>query len=260
MSSILSGGTHVFGQPGTGKKPARAAAAITGLAACALLCACTTPVPLPPAPILSQPETGEVDQLKPYKLQVGDTLDIKFPLNPELNEQVTVAPDGTISTAFMSSVPAYGGTIADLIARLREGYKADLSNPRVSVILRSFAPNRIYVAGEVNSPGEFITVGPNLTVSQAIARAGGVKFSADRDKVFVIRRGPDDKAAAYAIDYSGIITARDPAADIHLAQFDVLYVPRTGVGDVYQVVDQYILQFLPFSASVNASVGSAFIK
>jgi polysaccharide export outer membrane protein len=230
------------------------------LGACALLGACTSPVPLPPAPELSQPPVGQVDKLIPYKLQVGDTLDIKFPLNPELNESVTVTPDGTISTAFMSEVPAYGGTLADLTARLRAGYKADLSNPRVSVILRSFAPNRVYVAGEVNSPGEFITVGPNLTVSQAIARAGGVKFSADRDKVFVIRRGENDKPEAFALDYEGIITAKDPNADIRLAQYDVLYVPRTGVGDVYQVVNQYILQFLPFSASLNASIGSAFIK
>jgi len=238
----------------------RATMAVTGVAACALLGACTAPVPLPPAPRLAQPVTGEVAQLNPYRLQVGDTLDIKFPLNPELNEQVTVAPDGTISTAFMSGVPAYNGTISDLTARLRQGYKADLSNPRVSVILRSFAPNRVYVAGEVNSPGEFITVGPNLTVSQAIARAGGVKFSADREKVFIIRRGPDDKPEAYNVNYQDIITAKDPGADVRLAQYDVVYVARTGVGDVYQVVDQYILQFLPFSASVNASIGSAVIK
>jgi len=232
----------------------------TGAAACALLAACTAPVPLPPAPRLSQPPTGEVSQLNPYKLQVGDTLDIKFPLNPELNEQVTVAPDGTISTAFTTGVPAYGETMSELAAKLRQDYKANLSDPRLSVILRSFAPNRVYVAGEVNSPGEFITVGPNLTVSQAIARAGGVKFSADRDKVFIIRRGPNDQPQAYAVDYTGIIRASDPGADIRLAQYDVVYVARTGVGDAYQVVNQYLLQFLPVGASLNASVGSAVIK
>ena len=87
-----------------------------------------------------------------------------------------------------------------------------------------------------------------------------LKFSADRDKVFVIRRGPNDKPEAFAVDYEGIITAKDPNADIRLAQYDVIYVPRTGVGDAYQVVNQYILQFLPFSASLNASIGSAFVK
>ena len=225
--------------------------------ACLSVGACTTPVDLPPAPRVAQPPTGEVTQLNPYKLQVGDVLDIKFPLNPELNEQVTVMPDGTISTAFMMAVPAYGGTTSNLAERLREGYKADLSNPRVSVILRSFAPNRIYVAGEVVNPGEFITVGPNLTVSQAIARAGGLKFSADRHKLFILRRGPDDKAAAFSVDYFGVMTARDPSADIHLAQYDLLYVPRTGIGDFYQVAYQYLLQFVPLSATFAATVGTA---
>ena len=47
------------------------------------------------------------------------------------------------------------------------------------MVVRSFAPTRIYVGGEVNNPGEFITVGPTLTLSQAIARAGGLKLSSD---------------------------------------------------------------------------------
>ena len=32
-----------------------------------------------------------------YRLQVGDQLDVKFFYNPELNEQVTVRPDGRMS-------------------------------------------------------------------------------------------------------------------------------------------------------------------
>jgi len=42
-------------------------------------------------------------------------------------------------------------------------------------------------------PGEFITVGPTLTLSQAIARAGGIKLSSDDGPVLIIRRGPADK-------------------------------------------------------------------
>ncbi len=118
--------------------------------------------------------------------------------------------------------------------------------------MRSFAPNRVYVSGEVNSPGEFITVGPNLTVSQAIARAGGIKFSANREKVFVIRRGPHDVPEAYAVDYLGVIRGSDPQGDIRLAQYDVLYVSRTGIGDAYQIANQYLLQFVPVSAALSA--------
>jgi len=198
---------------------------------------------------------GEPDTLPPYLLQVGDVMDVKFPLNPELNDQVIVRPDGMISTAFVQDVPAYGRTVAEVTADLEARYKKDLTNPRISVILRTFAPNRVYVAGEVTSPGEFITAGPNLTVSQAITRAGGVKFSADREKVFLLRRGPHDVAQAYAVDYMGIITGRDPTADVRLAQYDVVYVSRTGIGDAYQIANQYFLQFIPVSAGLSLTPG-----
>jgi polysaccharide export outer membrane protein len=226
-----------------------------GLSLCVpLLClafaACTAPVDMPPVPRLASPEPGLVDRLPSYRLQVGDVVDLKFPLNPELNEQITVRPDGMISTAFTEDVPAFGVTMSELTADLRERYKKDLVNPRMSAILRSFAPNRVYVAGEVPSPGEFITVGPNLTVSQAIARAGGVKFSANREKVFIIRRGPHDEPQTYSVDYLGVIRGTDPQADIRLAQYDVVYVSRTGIGDAYQIVNQYLLQFIPVSVGL----------
>ena len=46
-------------------------------------------------------------------------------------------------------------------------------------------------AGRSAKPGKSITAGLNPTLSQAIARAGGLK-SAAKDRVFIIRRGPDD--------------------------------------------------------------------
>ena len=230
-----------------------------GVRSCALLLlvvsGCTRPIEMQQAPRISLPVAGDIDQLPPYRLQVGDVLDIRFPLNPELNEQVTVAPDGFVSTTFLPQVAAYGATVSQLRERITTGYRRDLINPRVSVILRSFAPNRVYVAGEVATPGEFISAGPNLTLSQAITRAGGVKFSANRERVFLIRRGKDDRPVVYATNYFGVITGRDPEADIRLAQYDVVYVSRTGIGDAYQFANQYFLQFFP----IGATIGTSFI-
>ena len=86
-----------------------------------------------------------------------------------------VRPDGHISTTVAGDVTAAGRTMPELDAALRGDYGKDLQNPRISVVVKSFAPTRIYVAGEVNNPGEFINVGPTLTLSQAIARAGGAE-------------------------------------------------------------------------------------
>ena len=153
-----------------------------------------SPVPtLPPAPVKPAEDTGRVSVLPPYQIQVGDILDVRLMLNPELNEEVTVRPDGHISTTVVHDEVAYGRTVPDLTDALANDYGHELRNPRLSVVLKSFAPTRIYVGGEVTNPGEFITVGPTLTLSQAIARAGGLKMmTGDEDKVFIIRRGPND--------------------------------------------------------------------
>lgn len=225
----------------------------TSLGACA-----TATANLPPIPPVPTPQAGPLPALPAYKVAVGDVLAVRLFLNPELNEEVTVRPDGMISTSLAEDILAYGHTPAEIAAELRQRYKPTLTDPRISVVVHSFAPNRIYVGGEVASPGEFVTVGPNLTISQAIARAGGVKLSADRDRIFVIRRGPNDVPQALAVDYKGIISAETPQADARLAQYDVIYVPRTGVYEVYAFWNQFVQQFLPvswgFSYSVNPSV------
>lgn len=240
-------------------RPSRACA--RPLLACVLaVCGCAQTVSgLPTAPRSLTPQAGVAPKIPPYRLQVGDVLGVRLLLNPELNEEVTVRPDGRISTVLAEGVQAYGRTPEQLAAELRRDYGRELRSPRLSVEVRSFAPSRIYVAGEVNVPGEFITVGPTLSVLQALARAGGVKLSADTDRIFLVRRGPGDVAQVYSVNYRAAIRAADPGADVRLAPFDVVYVPRTGVYEFYTHFNQYLQQFVPvswgFSYLVSPLVG-----
>ena len=208
-----------------------------------------SPVPrMPPAPPVPPPDTGEVSELAPYHIQVGDILDIRLLLNPELNEEVTVRPDGHISTGVVHDAVAYGRTVPQLIADLTTDYAKELKNPRLSVVVKSFAPTRIYVGGEVNNPGEFVTVGPNLTLTQAIARAGGLKtMSADEDKIFIIRRGKNNVPEFYSVRYQDLMWGNNAIADVSLAPYDVVYVPRAGVAEVYKFFYQYVQEFVPVS-------------
>jgi polysaccharide export outer membrane protein len=185
-------------------------------------------------------------------------------LNPELNEEVAVRPDGHISTTVVRDEIAYGRTVPELAASLAQAYSRDLRNPRLSVVLKSFAPTRVYVGGEVNTPGEFITVGPNLTLSQAIARAGGLKtMSGDENKVFIIRRGPDDVPQFFGTSFQDIMWGKNATADVRLAPYDVVFVPRSGIAEVYRFFNQYLLQFVPvswgFSYVVNPGGGGSNI-
>lgn len=222
------------------------------LVGAAALAACSTVPALPPAPMEPAPQAYTAN-LPAYRIQVGDVLDVRLMLNPELNEEVTVRPDGHISTTAVPDAVAYGRTPAELAEDLRRVYAKDLTNPRVSVEVKSFAPTRVYVGGEVTTPGEFITVGPTLTLSQAIARAGGTKLSSDDTSVFVIRRGPGDKPEFMGVKWKDVRQGHDPNADIRLAPYDVVYVPKLGVAEVYQFYNQYIGQF------ANPSFGFTYL-
>ncbi len=225
--------------------------------------ACSTTVPMPPISEASNAALSVTPQASPYRVQVGDELMVRFLLNPELNEEVAVRPDGKISTAVAEDVQAAGRTVHEIDADLRRRYKSELMNPRLNVIVKSFSPTRIYVSGEVATPGEYATVGPSLTLSQAIARAGGLKNSASASRVFVIRRGPGDKPVELATRYDEVISGRDPRADIRLAPYDVVYVPRSGIAQAGLYWNEFVQQFVPvswgFSYVLNAPPGGTAV-
>ncbi len=222
------------------------------LSGAAMLAACASTSHLPPAPLEPAPIT-QTAPLPPYRIQVGDVLDVRLMLNPELNEEVTVRPDGHISTTVVSDQRAAGMTVPELDAALHKDYSRDLQNPRISVVVKSFAPTRVYVGGQVANPGEFITVGPTLTLSQALARAGGLKLSASDGSIFIIRRGNNDKPEFLSVNWNAVRHADNPNADVRLAPYDVVYVPKTGIAEVYKWYNQFIQQF------ANPSFGFSYV-
>ena len=194
------------------------------------LAGCTTAHgSFPQAPAAPAALSVPATPLPLYRIQLGDVLDVRLLLNPELNEEVLVRPDGRISTAIVPDEVALGRTPGELAIALRARYARELVNPRLSVVVKTIAPTRLYVSGEVNLPGEMATIGPALTLSQAIARAGGVKPSGDVARVFIIRRGAGDAPELYATNYEGVIRGRTADADVRLASHDVVHVPKTGI-------------------------------
>jgi polysaccharide export outer membrane protein len=206
---------------------------------------------LPPAPLL--PEAVRAVAVPRYYLQPGDTLSLRLLLNPELNEDVTVGADGHISTSAVSDEVAAGKTVPELRADLMRDYSKTISNPRISVEVKSFAPTRVFVGGEVGLPGQFETTGgPPLRLSQAIARAGGVKPSADTGRVFIIRAPSQGSVPQmFSTRYNDVTHAVDAKADVTLAPFDMVFVPKSAIAEVYTWYQQYVQQFVNPSFSFN---------
>ncbi len=182
----------------------------------------------------------------PYQIQVGDVLQTDFTVDPALDQQAVVMPDGRVSFAYASNVPAAGLTLPEL--RRDVASRAGITDPGFDVVLRSSIGTRVYVLGEVGTPGEMLVSG-NISALQAISRAGGFKLTAQKGEVLLLRRTTFDHPNAYAINLAAALDGTAPEDDVPLQTYDVLYVPRDRAGNLSEVFER-IRQAVPFNFSL----------
>lgn len=187
-----------------------------------------------------------------YRILAGDQLDIKFYYHPELNESVTVRPDGRISLQLANELSVEGLTPNELTAQLKKIYSAEIDRPEITVMVRTFSAQRVYVDGEVFRPGSVVLSGP-LTTLQAISLAGGLKDTARVNEVVLMRRGAENRFMATMVDLTKVMDGTDPTQDVLLIPYDVVHVPKSPVANVNLWVDQYIRKNIPVPFSTGYS-------
>jgi protein involved in polysaccharide export with SLBB domain len=211
---------------------------VISLTACAS--AVINPTPLQTAVVL--PSGSE----RVYRVQPGDQLEIKFFYNSELNELVTVRPDGRISLQLASEIMVAGLTPAELKDKLKAQYSKDIDNPEIAVIVRTFSAQRVYVDGEVTKPG-LIPLTDLMTALQAISQAGGMKDTARVNEVILIRRGTDNNIMTSMLNLEQALDGTNTYQDIALTSNDIIYVPKSHIANVDVWIDQYIRKILPIT-------------
>jgi polysaccharide export outer membrane protein len=217
-----------------------AAAAVVLIAASAVLA--QTPVPNPPA----VPPTAAQAEDSSYLLDAGDTIEIKFMSNPELNERVQIRPDGRISMPLVGELHVARTTIAALTATLARAYADILRTPAVTIQVREFANRRIFVGGEVNRPG-MLPMGGRQTALGAVMEAGSFRPTAARDAVLVIRRGEKDTPQLLRLSTKSKNGQAAAAANFVLEPLDIVLVTESGVARTNRAIDQYVRQMIPIS-------------
>ena len=209
------------------------------------------------APVVVSPAPLPATQGHPseYRIQPGDQMDVKLFYNPDLNESVTVRPDGRVSLQLAHEILAAGLTPAELVQVLKQSYARELDHPEITVILRTFEGQRVYVDGEVNKPA-LVPLSAAMTVLQSIAVAGGLKDSARTSEIAIIRRGPEGKPLVFAVDLTRVLDGTDTGQDVALMPFDVVYVPKSAIANVNVWVDQYLRKNVPVSFGLYYQINS----
>ena len=192
-----------------------------------------------------QPIPHEPQRPPDYRIQPGDELAIKFFYNAELNDTVTVRPDGKISLQLIDDVQAAGRTPAELDKFLTQKYSRDLRDPVITVIVKSFTGRQVFVAGEVAKQG-LIDLTTGMTALAAVVSAGGFKESAKPEASLIIRKGKGNRPYPIRADLEKALQGTSPGADPQLRPFDIVYVPKSWIGKANVFMDQYVRNLLLF--------------
>jgi polysaccharide export outer membrane protein len=134
-----------------------------------------------------------------------------------------VRSDGNISLPLIDEIHAAGLTPLQLKEKLTLRLKEFIDNPNVSVIVVQANSQKVYVSGEVRTPGVYPLRG-ETTLLQVIPMAGGFTEWADQKKILIIRKeaGKDKRIV---VNYKKIVSGEDMSYNIKLKPGDTVIVP-----------------------------------
>lgn len=223
-----------------------------GLLALAAILALAAPVPARAASD-ARPDAGsdsvgmDWSKVAEYRIVPGDVLKINFGptgvgTGLDLVREARVRPDGRISVFPVGDLIAAGHTPGELQGTLLQLLSGELKQPRVTVEVSELAGNQVHVLGRVLKPGSF-PVGPFTTLLQALSAAGGFEDDAARNSVLVLHRDGTSNVKVMRVKVDRILKGE---GDVPLSRFDIVYVPRSTIGNV----DVFARQF--FGETVSA--------
>ena len=162
---------------------------VVGFLFAAALAGCQSEAGLDGLPPL---QTSDLDATA-YRVGAGDHLAlIVYGAQDLSGTDLSIAADGTIALPLVGTVKASGLTVGQLTSAIKEKLMAGyLHDPKVSMQIVTYRP--LYILGEVKTPGEYPYV-PGMTVTTAVARAGGFTFRAYQDAFSVTRDGTKYRA------------------------------------------------------------------
>jgi polysaccharide export outer membrane protein len=162
-----------------------------------------------------------------YVIGAADVLHITVWQTPDLSINATVRPDGTITMPLIGDVAVAGrpssALRAEITTRLKSFVKDDALT--VSVAVAEINSYQFTMAGNVEHPGLY-NARRYLTVTEAVAMAGGPSRFAALSKVVIIRPvATGSRPRRIPIDLGAIYAGTRPDMNVVLVRGDTIYLP-----------------------------------
>jgi polysaccharide export outer membrane protein len=177
-----------------------------------------------------------------YILQREDVLLLTFPLTPELNQTVTIQPDGYINLQNAGSLYAQGETVPELILAVKKAYSGILHEPIIDVDLTDFQKPLFTVSGQVAKPGQY-ELRADITVAEALAVAGGMTMTTAKTQIFLFHRTSQNWFEVRKVNLKDVLHGKNVNEDPMIQAGDMIYVPEKFIAN--------FRKYVPYSATAG---------
>lgn len=160
-----------------------------------------------------------------YRLGPDDIISVSvFGQERYSRQGIKIPPSGRVYLALVPDGIFVNGKTPDQVAELiTKRYDEYIMNPQVSVSLDQAGSYRYSVVGDVGQPGIRLMT-HRLSVSEAVAEAGGVLQTGSRSKIVVLRKQQDGTLKPIPVNLAAIYKGQAPDS-VYLVPGDQVIVP-----------------------------------
>lgn len=195
-----------------------------------------TPVPVPaPTPSGSASAIAAINSMEVLDnqrpLSPGDQINFRIVEDREPPLTLQVTDSGDVEVPILGRISAEGKTCRQFAQIVKSGLERGFYRKATVIVgidsLSRSSLGVVYLSGQVLNQGPVELPGrEQLTVSRAILRAGGFADFADKRRVRVIRKLPDNQTETFKVDVKAVLEKGQLEKDMDLKAGDVIIVPE----------------------------------
>lgn len=155
-----------------------------------------------------------------FRIGEEDEVEVSVYGHPDLTKTQIVRPDGKVAVPLVGDVQASGVLPDDLRAEITQQLAKYVKDPAVTVIITKYNSKKISVLGEVRTPG-LLRLSTDITLLEAISRAGGITENADLQGAMLLRAG-----RILPVNFERLMRAGDFSQNVVLSPNDVVLIPN----------------------------------
>ncbi len=163
-----------------------------------------------------------------YVIGPGDGLEVFVWGHEDLSTEVSVRPDGNISTPLVEDMRASGRTPTQLARAIEEALSEYVRSPTVTVIVQQFAgeyAQQIRVVGQATEPMS-LNYRAGMSLLDVMIEVGGLSEFASGNRARIVRR-ENGEEKVINVRINDLLNRGDMSQNVRMRPGDVLIIPES---------------------------------